>query len=60
MIVNLKKFLTMVITRRSLQNNNVTLSINNMTKKAKISVERLGVTIDEKLLFEEHKNTKTL
>ena len=60
MIVNLKKFLTMVITRRSLQNNTVTLPINNMTKKAKISVERLGVTIDEKLLFEEHKNTKTL
>ena len=50
----------MVITRRSLQNNTVTLSINNMTKKAKISVEQLGVTIDEKLLFEEHKNTKTL
>ena len=60
MIVNLKKFLTMVITRRSLQNNTVTLSINNMAKKAKISVERLGVTTDEKLLFEEHKNTKTL
>ena len=54
MIVNPKKFQIIVITKRNLQNNPASLSINNMTIKPKDSVELLGVTIDDKLTFKKH------
>ena len=50
-IVNPKKFQTIVTTQRNLQNNPASLSINN-----KNSVELLGVNIDNKLAFETHIN----
>ena len=56
MIVNPKKFQIIVITKRNLQNNPASLSINNMTIKPKDSVELLGVTIDDKLTFKKHIN----
>ena len=56
MIGNTKKFQTIVITKRNLQNTPATLSINNMTIKSKDSVELLGVTIDKKLTFEKYIN----
>ena len=55
MIGNTKKFQTIVITKRNLQNTPATLSISNMTIKSKDSVELLGVTIDKKLTFEKYK-----
>ena len=50
-IVNPKKFQTIVTTQRNLQNNPASLSINN-----KNSVELLGVNINNKLAFETHIN----
>ena len=56
MIVNPKKFQTIVLTKRNLQNNPSSLSINNMTIKPKDYVELLRVTIDNKLTFEKYIN----
>lgn len=56
MIGNTKKFQTIVITKRNLQNTPATLSINNMTIKSKDSVELLGVTTDDKLTYKKHIN----
>ena len=50
MIVNLKKFQTIVITTRNFQNNPKCLSINNMTVKLNGSVELLGVTTPSQYL----------
>ena len=55
-ILNDKKFQTIILTKRNLQNNAATLSINNMKIKPKDRVELLAVTIDDKLTFEKHMN----
>ena len=54
MVLNAKKFQTIVTTKRNLQNNLATPSMNNMTIKPKDCVGLLGVTIDTKLTFEKH------
>ena len=56
MIVKRKKFQTIVITKKNLQNNPFSLSINNMAIKPEDPMELLGVTIDDKLAFEKHIN----
>lgn len=53
-MVNPKKFQTIVITKRNLRNNSESLSTTNITIKPKDSVERLGVTTDDKLTFEKY------
>ena len=55
MIVNPKKFQTIIITKMNLKNNPASSFINNMTIKHGNSVE-LGVTIDDKVTFEKHIN----
>lgn len=54
MIVNPKEFQAIVITKRNLQNNLASLSINNIKIKLKDSLELLEVTTDDKLTFEKH------
>ena len=56
MTVNPKKFQTIVLTKRNLQNNPSSLSINNLTIKPKDYVELLRVTIENKLTFEKYIN----
>ena len=60
MIVNPKEFQAIVITKRNLQNNLASLSINNIKIKLKDSLELLEVTIDDKLTFEKHIRDRTL
>ena len=60
MIVKLKEFQAIIITKRNLQNNLASLSINNIKIKLKDSLELLEVTIDDKLTFEKHIRDRTL
>ena len=60
MIVNPKEFQAIVITKRNLQNNLASLSINNIKIKLKDSLELLEVTNDDKLTFEKHIRDRTL
>ena len=60
MIVNPKEFQAIVITKRNLQNNLASLSINNIKIKLKDSLELLEVTTDDKLTFEKHIRDRTL
>ena len=60
MIVKPKEFQAIIITKRNLQNNLASLSINNIKIKLKDSLELLEVTIDDKLTFEKHIRDLTL
>ena len=54
MVLNAKKFQTTVITKRNLQNNLATPSMNNMTIKPNDCLGLLGVTIETNLTVVKH------
>ena len=57
MIVNPKKFQTIIMNRQNRSNHKCCLTINNAEIKSKESDIRLGIEIDNKLNFEKHVST---
>ena len=57
MIVNPKKFQTIIIKRQNKSNHNYCLTINNVEIKSKKSVTLLGIEIDNILKIEKQVST---
>ena len=57
MIVNPKKFQTIIIKRQNKSNHNYCLTINNVEIKSKKSVTLLGIEIDNTLKIEKQVST---
>ena len=57
MIVNPKKFQTIIINRQNRSNHNCCLTINNVEIKSTDSVTLLGIEVDNKLNVEKHVST---
>ena len=57
MIVNPKKFQTIIIKRQNKSNHNYCLTINNVEIKSKKSVTLLGIEIDDILKIEKQVST---